>query len=1113
MTKTNKAYKKAEFEGYKFTGYYSNGVLMIDADGHLTDAGLAAAPDKAIEWTSEHDIKTFTVTWKYNASSGKADVVKENVAYGSEVSMIPNADNPGYSFVGWELSYPNGSTVESPNVFGIDDKYTMKDKGNVVFTEKWNRSPYTAVNLVDDYLEDPNAAGTIYHWPEQGYVTGESSTDVKKVDSQIVTGLPDMTEYGYQFLGWYSTNVQNDNAEDKLMIDRYGNLKTGNQPTTTTWYAHWSRTDCPVDLVATYEPSSGEEAFAIENADTYLAKIPHAFFGVEFSASVENGKLTEAQLPKRTGYTFMGYYTQKNDEVSVADAADSRFAGIQWINEKGELSSNKWNETPAKMEDFVLYAAWRLDECEVTFDTTGNVNGIEQDKEQVVLVNAPAKAVWRYGKEKVGIPAASKSTFYRNGYEFGGWYYTEDGTLNGKRVFVSDAEGNPIPEKWDVVKTSVTLWPAWKAKTYIINLDDGFPKIAGMEDAEKTDKSTEAVYDQPLDLSKFDPEFPPYTFKGWYTESEQYFEETHMTESSDGTKRFTPRGSYASMSEIDLHAHWSEPGKYQYTLLWKIPGTDEIVESVHDYYFTDTVKFDGTEAPTPVPAGYRFEGWVEMPYYKDAHDALAGTEPYMEGDTVDGWKPMSMRDRFFVAKWNTRAFSVSFSTTPVEATEDGTSWLRNTDTLEDWNSTTDAISWSRACELADQKDSEMSTGITYDLSMPAFVLPDVKRKGQVFEGWKLLDENGNPTGEAKRGVLVEPSKQDAQGMRDLVYVPVFKDALYTIVLDANTFGEEQRFEDVPYSAEFTFPYPATLSTGSVFVCWGEDSNTVSDGTERFYPADSVKLAPTYDEIGQMTAFGLAHLANDDNEIRLYAVWNNERYHIDVPLFANLAIDTERGDVIAGVNTISPDPENADADALYRIESIRYEPLKNEDGVYAFQRPGSPTDKVYLSVYAGLNTGDATDLEHLLYANNIDRDGGTDGELTYTDADGNTAKAKPLLIELGGASTVLYGRTAPTGQASLENVTDADAPYGFLTFSQSDPLTIRYGLYFEDAQTRKDFAFNGKYDWLLPRNDGANKRMEAVDTHSSDYGRRNAWSGETVDIAKLHYTVSLVNDAK
>ena len=165
------------------------------------------------------------------------------------------------------------------------------------------------------------------------------------------------------------------------------------------------------------------------------------------------------------------------------------------------------------------------------------------------------------------------------------------------------------------------------------------------------------------------------------------------------------------------------------------------------------------------------------------------------------------------------------------------------------------------------------------------------------------------------------------------------------------------------------------------------------------------------------------------------------------------------------------------------------------------------DKVYLSVYAGLNTGEATDVEHLLYADNI----GDDGAVKFTDAKGEMVTARPLLIQLGGTTPVVYGRTAPEGQVSLAGVTDASVPYGFVNFSASNPLTIRYGLFFENEQTRKDFAFDtGKYAWLLPKNDGANKKESTI-ASDPDYGRRNAWSGENVDIEKLHYTVSLVGD--
>ena len=81
--------------------------------------------------------------------------------------------------------------------------------------------------------------------------------------------------------------------------------------------------------------------------------------GGSSSVEVSNGsKIPNITIPKKTGYTFLGYYTGTNA------------TGTKYINSDGTSAKN-WDKTSGG----TLYAAWSINDYELDINPDGNVYG------------------------------------------------------------------------------------------------------------------------------------------------------------------------------------------------------------------------------------------------------------------------------------------------------------------------------------------------------------------------------------------------------------------------------------------------------------------------------------------------------------------------------------------------------------------------------------------------------------------------------------------------------------------------------------------------------------------------------------------------------------------
>ncbi len=185
---------------------------------------------------------------------------------------------------------------------------------------------------------------------------------------------------------------------------------TRNGYTFSKWNTVKGGTGTNYNAGANYTANANATLYAQWTANTYKVTLDQQN-GTGGSASVTatyGSAMPSATMPARTGYTFGGYYDQKNG------------AGTQYYNANGGSAKN-WDKTAAT----TLYAKWTANQYTITFDSKGGsaVEPMTQDYGTAVI--APADPT-------------------REGYTFAGWEPALPETMPAENMTVV-AQWNEIP--------------------------------------------------------------------------------------------------------------------------------------------------------------------------------------------------------------------------------------------------------------------------------------------------------------------------------------------------------------------------------------------------------------------------------------------------------------------------------------------------------------------------------------------------------------------------------------------------------------------------------------------------------------------------------------------
>ena len=262
--------------------------------------------------------------------------------------------------------------------------------------------------------------------------------------------------------------------------------------------------------------------------------------------------MPSATAPSRTGYTFMGYFTEPNG------------GGTQYYDEN-MVSVSYWNITT---NPSTLYAKWTVKQYTVNLDKQGGTAGTSSVT----------------GTYDSAMPSATAPS--RTGYTFKGYYSEQNG--GGTQYYAEDMNS---AHNWDIDTNPSTLYAKWEANKCTIDLDKqggsgGTAYVTG-------------TYDSAMP-SATAPSRTGYTFAGYYTSPNgggtQYYDENMVSVSYWNITTNTST----------LYANWTAN---TYTLNFDVQNGDALSPS------TQSVTYDAAYGtlPTPTRYGFAFKGWYTTP--------------------------------------------------------------------------------------------------------------------------------------------------------------------------------------------------------------------------------------------------------------------------------------------------------------------------------------------------------------------------------------------------------------------------------------------------------------------------------------------------------------------
>ena len=388
-------------------------------------------------------VKNTAYIWGYATTSyqvifdakGGSAVDTQIVNYG-EKATAPTTELKGYDFLGWYDA--------EGNLFDFDTEITHK----TTLTAKWEKKTYTI-------------AATLY-------LNGADKDHPVMVDDGRYP-------WSHRYSGKFEETISYDEMF-KVLKDRAMEVDAANDPIDSVV------TLCfPGDYPATAEKlfnetilTYGQDGGGWNPGNKNTAPIwgfAVNVYGVTFDYMIEgntdanttlrvnyNEQVAEPESLTRTGYTFIGWYTD-------ADCTEG----------------NEFDFTTPITKSMTLYAKWQVNQYKVTYDANG---GVEAD---------PSEAMVDFGAK---VP---NSTTTREGYTFLGW-------------FVGDTDAKWDFENGTMGAEDMTLTAHWQANEYKVTFDAN-----GGVDADPESKTV--TYDAEYgDLAETSRE--GYTFLGWYTEED-----------------------------------------------------------------------------------------------------------------------------------------------------------------------------------------------------------------------------------------------------------------------------------------------------------------------------------------------------------------------------------------------------------------------------------------------------------------------------------------------------------------------------------------------------------------------------------------------------------------
>ena len=312
--------------------------------------------------------------------------------------------------------------------------------------------------------------------------------------------------------------------------------------------------------------------------------------------------------PTRAGYTFQGYYSEKNGQgTKYYDASGNNLRYCDFY------------------ERTTLYAYWNANPYKVNYDAN------KPDTASGSVKGSMGRSNHTYGTES----PLSENKYTLEGWTFTGWATTPKGS-------VSYADGANVTKLTTELNGKVTLYAVWEANTYTVEYDGNKP---GTTKNNVTGNTTDSLhtYDRLSALSTNKYALEGYTFSGWaitksgaviYKDGEKV---TNLTAEAGG--------------KVTIYAVW-KANTYTVKYNGNKPGTtkNNVTGTTSDSSHT----YDSLSALSTnkyALEGYTFSGWTTP---------KSGAVIYKDGEKVTNLTAEAGGTVTFYAVWKANTYTVKY---------------------------------------------------------------------------------------------------------------------------------------------------------------------------------------------------------------------------------------------------------------------------------------------------------------------------------------------------------------------------------------------------------------------------------------------------------------------
>ncbi len=453
--------------------------MSVFSQGVLSALGRLPAVDDH-QTASTYGATVYTVTLNHNGAdthdsrtaiytpgTGHGDAWYTTAACTTKIQRITVPTKRGYTFEGYKgYSWATGDEITYITATGLISAGDGNVKGNVTLTAQWKPNVYSVTLNKNTTSTDSTKVQTLYY----KYGTAALYIDSNCATVATASNITLPVRSGYTFLGYRSGRSSGTSyiSSSRVPQNLTSSLMTGN----STWYAQWNNL---------YKVVFDNQAAT--TAGTSTAYVRHG--SVQwYSNSACTTTLGAVTLPRKTGYTFMGYYLNKEG------------TGTRYVDpNSGKLLVGMSDDLDKVIDgQITLYAKWELNAWTITLD--------DRDADM-----AGSGAVYvRYGDGKYYADQDYKTAITqvkvpgKTGYVFMG-YYT---ALNGGARFVSD-KGVLLAGTGNYT-ADTTLYAHWKASiSAVVPLEvEAKVDVLGLEAPKEAQGYIESRCGEPLKVARAD---------------------------------------------------------------------------------------------------------------------------------------------------------------------------------------------------------------------------------------------------------------------------------------------------------------------------------------------------------------------------------------------------------------------------------------------------------------------------------------------------------------------------------------------------------------------------------------------------------------------------------